>query len=151
MNLVNLLEKISNTPSHVTEVFYSKGLLITKQKIWWSMWVSLNNTGVLLINSRDKYRLFPWAWATSPTSLLKKLSLRIKKETRNENLINQSSKSPSMDAKIGQFFDSVGTFFSGSDKIPWCDGDVIAVSFLYILHLFRFFPPMFPKKMNHLL
>jgi len=41
MNLVNLLEKISNTPSHVTEVFYSKGLLITKQKIWWSMWVSL--------------------------------------------------------------------------------------------------------------
>lgn len=45
-----------------------------------------------------------------------------------------------MDAKIGQFFDSVGSFFSGSDKIPWCDGDVIAVSFfLYILHLFRFF------------
>jgi fission 1 protein len=62
----------------------------------------------------------------STIALLKKLSLRIKKETRNENLINQSSKSPSMDAKIGQFFDSVGTFFSGSDKIPWCDGDVIA-------------------------
>ncbi|EOA24840.1 hypothetical protein CARUB_v10018130mg [Capsella rubella] len=31
-----------------------------------------------------------------------------------------------MDAKIAQFFDSVGSFFSGNDKIPWCDGDVIA-------------------------
>ncbi|CAA7060557.1 unnamed protein product [Microthlaspi erraticum] len=31
-----------------------------------------------------------------------------------------------MDAKIGQFFDSVGAFFSGGDKIPWSDGDVIA-------------------------
>ncbi|XP_010427574.1 PREDICTED: mitochondrial fission 1 protein A isoform X2 [Camelina sativa] len=31
-----------------------------------------------------------------------------------------------MDAKIGQFFDSVGSFFTGNDKIPWCDGDVIA-------------------------
>ncbi|XP_010525488.1 PREDICTED: mitochondrial fission 1 protein A-like [Tarenaya hassleriana] len=31
-----------------------------------------------------------------------------------------------MDAKISQFFDSVGSFFSGGDKIPWCERDVIA-------------------------
>ncbi|EXC10884.1 hypothetical protein L484_002548 [Morus notabilis] len=31
-----------------------------------------------------------------------------------------------MEAKIGKFFESVGTFFSGSDQIPWCDRDVIA-------------------------
>ncbi|RID47340.1 hypothetical protein BRARA_I03940 [Brassica rapa] len=31
-----------------------------------------------------------------------------------------------MDAKIGKFFDSVGSFFSGGDKIPWSEGDVIA-------------------------
>ncbi|PON97627.1 Mitochondria fission 1 protein [Trema orientale] len=31
-----------------------------------------------------------------------------------------------MEAKIGKFFESVGTFFSGGDNIPWCDRDVIA-------------------------
>ncbi|ESQ52855.1 hypothetical protein EUTSA_v10017329mg [Eutrema salsugineum] len=30
-----------------------------------------------------------------------------------------------MDSKIGNFFDSVGSFFTGGDKIPWCDRDVI--------------------------
>ncbi|KAH0865211.1 hypothetical protein HID58_082422 [Brassica napus] len=35
-------------------------------------------------------------------------------------------KSKEMDAKIGKFFDSVGSFFSGGDKIPWSEGDVIA-------------------------
>ena len=32
-----------------------------------------------------------------------------------------------MDAKIGRFFDAVGSFFSGGENIPWCDRDVIAV------------------------
>jgi hypothetical protein len=32
-----------------------------------------------------------------------------------------------MDAKIGRFFDAVGSFFSGGESIPWCDRDVIAV------------------------
>ncbi|KAJ4969963.1 hypothetical protein NE237_003062 [Protea cynaroides] len=31
-----------------------------------------------------------------------------------------------MEVKIGNFFDSVGSFFSGGDQIPWCDRDVIA-------------------------
>ncbi|RLN22425.1 hypothetical protein C2845_PM07G34940 [Panicum miliaceum] len=31
-----------------------------------------------------------------------------------------------MDAKIGRFFDAVGSFFSGGENIPWCDRDVIA-------------------------
>lgn len=31
-----------------------------------------------------------------------------------------------MDAKIGKFFDSIGSFFSGGDHIPWCDRDVVA-------------------------
>ncbi|XXG41400.1 hypothetical protein AAC387_Pa01g1868 [Persea americana] len=31
-----------------------------------------------------------------------------------------------MDKKIGRFFDSVGSFFSGADVIPWCDRDIIA-------------------------
>uniref|UniRef100_A0A2P2MM72 Mitochondrial fission 1 protein n=1 Tax=Rhizophora mucronata TaxID=61149 RepID=A0A2P2MM72_RHIMU len=30
-----------------------------------------------------------------------------------------------MDVKISQFFESVGSFFSGSDQIPWCDRDII--------------------------
>ncbi|XP_010554789.1 PREDICTED: mitochondrial fission 1 protein A-like [Tarenaya hassleriana] len=30
-----------------------------------------------------------------------------------------------MDAKMGQLFESVGSFFSGGDKIPWCECDVI--------------------------
>ncbi|KAJ4706658.1 Mitochondrial fission 1 protein [Melia azedarach] len=31
-----------------------------------------------------------------------------------------------MDAKIGKFFDSIGSFFGGGDQIPWCDRDIIA-------------------------
>ncbi|WOK93551.1 mitochondrial fission 1 protein A [Canna indica] len=31
-----------------------------------------------------------------------------------------------MDAKIREFFDSVGSFFTGGDNIPWCDRDIIA-------------------------
>ncbi|KAJ6852440.1 mitochondrial fission 1 protein A-like [Iris pallida] len=31
-----------------------------------------------------------------------------------------------MDAKMKEFFDSVGSFFSGGDNIPWCDRDIIA-------------------------
>ncbi|KAF3442505.1 hypothetical protein FNV43_RR16421 [Rhamnella rubrinervis] len=30
-----------------------------------------------------------------------------------------------MEAKIGKFFESVGSFFGGGDQIPWCDRDVI--------------------------
>ncbi|KVH87592.1 Tetratricopeptide-like helical [Cynara cardunculus var. scolymus] len=30
-----------------------------------------------------------------------------------------------MDAKIGKFFESVGTFFTGGDSIPWCDSDIV--------------------------
>lgn len=33
-----------------------------------------------------------------------------------------------MEAKIGQFFDSVGSFFTGGDQIPWCDSDIVSVS-----------------------
>lgn len=33
-----------------------------------------------------------------------------------------------MEAKIGQFFDSIGSFFKGDDQIPWCDQDIIIVS-----------------------
>lgn len=35
-----------------------------------------------------------------------------------------------MDSKMGNFFDSIGSFFSGGDKIPWCDREVILVSLL---------------------
>ncbi|XWS59038.1 hypothetical protein CRYUN_Cryun08bG0086400 [Craigia yunnanensis] len=31
-----------------------------------------------------------------------------------------------MEAKLGKFFESVGSFFGGGDQIPWCDRDVIA-------------------------
>ncbi|KAK6164091.1 hypothetical protein DH2020_000955 [Rehmannia glutinosa] len=31
-----------------------------------------------------------------------------------------------MDKKIGKFFDSVGSFFTGGDQIPWCDSDIVA-------------------------
>ncbi|XP_042407729.1 mitochondrial fission 1 protein A-like [Zingiber officinale] len=31
-----------------------------------------------------------------------------------------------MDVKIREFFDSVGSFFTGGDNIPWCDRDIIA-------------------------
>ncbi|XP_031113309.1 mitochondrial fission 1 protein A-like [Ipomoea triloba] len=31
-----------------------------------------------------------------------------------------------MEATIGNFFESVGHFFSGGDQIPWCDSDVVA-------------------------
>ncbi|KAJ4980087.1 hypothetical protein NE237_010867 [Protea cynaroides] len=30
-----------------------------------------------------------------------------------------------MEGKIGKFFDSVSSFFSGGDQIPWCDRDII--------------------------
>ncbi|XP_059462206.1 mitochondrial fission 1 protein A-like [Corylus avellana] len=30
-----------------------------------------------------------------------------------------------MEAKIGKFFESVGSFFGGGDQIPWCDRDII--------------------------
>lgn len=35
---------------------------------------------------------------------------------------------PKMEAKIGKLLDSVGNFFTGADQIPWCDGDIVAVS-----------------------
>ncbi|XP_057982183.1 mitochondrial fission 1 protein A [Malania oleifera] len=31
-----------------------------------------------------------------------------------------------MEAKVGKFFESVGAFFSGGDRIPWSDGDIIS-------------------------
>ncbi|XVE61021.1 hypothetical protein DITRI_Ditri06bG0006800 [Diplodiscus trichospermus] len=31
-----------------------------------------------------------------------------------------------MEAKIGKFFESVGSFFGVGDQIPWCDRDIIA-------------------------
>ncbi|KAK2987337.1 hypothetical protein RJ640_023638 [Escallonia rubra] len=31
-----------------------------------------------------------------------------------------------MEAKIGQLIESVSTFFSGGDQIPWCSRDIIA-------------------------
>ncbi|CAA2959425.1 mitochondrial fission 1 A-like [Olea europaea subsp. europaea] len=31
-----------------------------------------------------------------------------------------------MEAKVGQFFDSVGSFFTGGDQIPWCDSDIVS-------------------------
>ncbi|KAG9443658.1 hypothetical protein H6P81_014998 [Aristolochia fimbriata] len=31
-----------------------------------------------------------------------------------------------MEAKIGNFFESIGAFFSGGDTIPWCDRDIVA-------------------------
>ncbi|KAF8398267.1 hypothetical protein HHK36_017194 [Tetracentron sinense] len=31
-----------------------------------------------------------------------------------------------MEAKIGNFFDSVSSFFGGGDQIPWCDRDIVA-------------------------
>ncbi|MCL7039756.1 hypothetical protein MKW94_009908 [Papaver nudicaule] len=30
-----------------------------------------------------------------------------------------------MEAKFSKFFESVGSFFSGGDQIPWCDRDII--------------------------
>ncbi|XP_062167908.1 mitochondrial fission 1 protein A-like [Alnus glutinosa] len=30
-----------------------------------------------------------------------------------------------MEATIGKFFESIGSFFSGGDQIPWCDRDII--------------------------
>ncbi|KAI3838065.1 hypothetical protein MKW98_009016 [Papaver atlanticum] len=30
-----------------------------------------------------------------------------------------------MEAKISNFFESIGSFFSGGDQIPWCDHDII--------------------------
>ncbi|KAG6538254.1 hypothetical protein ZIOFF_003367 [Zingiber officinale] len=33
---------------------------------------------------------------------------------------------PAMDVKIREFLDSVGSFFTGGDHIPWSDRDIIA-------------------------
>jgi hypothetical protein len=33
-----------------------------------------------------------------------------------------------MEAKIRGAFESVGSFFTGGDHIPWCDRDIITVS-----------------------
>ncbi|KAM7502454.1 hypothetical protein LguiB_001358 [Lonicera macranthoides] len=33
-----------------------------------------------------------------------------------------------MEAKITGFFDSVGTFFTGGDQIPWCDSDIVVTT-----------------------
>ncbi|KAL1832153.1 hypothetical protein ACET3Z_001804 [Daucus carota] len=30
-----------------------------------------------------------------------------------------------MEAKIGEFFDKVSSFFNGGDQIPWCDSDIV--------------------------
>ncbi|KAL8122348.1 mitochondrial fission 1 protein A-like [Apium graveolens] len=30
-----------------------------------------------------------------------------------------------MEAKVGRLFNKVGTFFKGTDKLPWCDSDII--------------------------
>ena len=38
-----------------------------------------------------------------------------------------------MEAKIGKLLDSVGSFFSGADEIPWCDADIVAVSAFFTL------------------
>lgn len=56
-------------------------------------------------------------------------SFRVTLESKSSLLREpEKRKSIEMDAKIGKFFDSVGSFFSGGDKIPWSEGDVIAVS-----------------------
>ncbi|KAI8573016.1 hypothetical protein RHMOL_Rhmol01G0246400 [Rhododendron molle] len=33
-----------------------------------------------------------------------------------------------MEAKIGKFFESMGSFFTGGDHIPWSDGDIVVIS-----------------------
>jgi hypothetical protein len=33
-----------------------------------------------------------------------------------------------MDGHVGKLIDSVGSIFRGSDILPWCDRDIIAVS-----------------------
>lgn len=33
-----------------------------------------------------------------------------------------------MDTHVGKLIDSVGSIFRGSDVLPWCDPDIIAVS-----------------------
>ncbi|KDP35992.1 hypothetical protein JCGZ_08387 [Jatropha curcas] len=35
-----------------------------------------------------------------------------------------------MEVKIGKFFESVADFITGTDQIPWCDRDIVAVSVL---------------------
>ncbi|KAF9679561.1 hypothetical protein SADUNF_Sadunf06G0027600 [Salix dunnii] len=35
-----------------------------------------------------------------------------------------------MEAKIREVFESVGSFFTGGDHIPWCDRDIINETFL---------------------
>ncbi|GLT34844.1 hypothetical protein SLA2020_242020 [Shorea laevis] len=31
-----------------------------------------------------------------------------------------------MEAKVGKFFESVTSLFTGSDQLPWCDADIVA-------------------------
>ncbi|CAI9778270.1 unnamed protein product [Fraxinus pennsylvanica] len=31
-----------------------------------------------------------------------------------------------MEAKIGRFFESVGSLFTGGDQIPWCNSDIVS-------------------------
>ncbi|WOH07921.1 hypothetical protein DCAR_0727356 [Daucus carota subsp. sativus] len=31
-----------------------------------------------------------------------------------------------MEAKVERLFNKVGTFFKGTDKLPWCDSDIVA-------------------------
>lgn len=42
-----------------------------------------------------------------------------------------------MEAKIGKFFESVGSFFTGGDHIPWSDGDIVVVSISLLFELIR--------------
>lgn len=48
---------------------------------------------------------------------------------------------------MGKLFDSIGSFFGGGDQIPWCDRDVIAVSF-GIPCFPQFISPLFPHAVS---
>lgn len=52
-----------------------------------------------------------------------------KKPTEKEKKRSREKSSRGMDSHVGKFFDSVGSIFRGSDTLPWCDRDIIAVSF----------------------
>lgn len=45
-----------------------------------------------------------------------------------------------MDTHVGKLIDSVGSIFRGSDVLPWCDPDIIAVSLS--------FPSSFSRRDN---
>lgn len=40
-----------------------------------------------------------------------------------------------MEAKINQLIESVSSFFSAEDQIPWCERDIIVVSILFLFFL----------------